>query len=91
MKEDYLLAFKRYFIYVAQKCLKLPIVTENRELEELIVKSLDTIFQNALNLRLSLPEEVKINEFGRDRVEDTYNLKHIIQKAIELISRKTIA
>jgi len=78
-------------MYVAQKCLKLPIVTGNRELVELFVKSLDTMFQNALNLRLSLLGEVKINEFGRNRVEDSYNLKYFIQKAIELVSRKTIA
>ena len=46
------------------------------------------MFQNALNLRLSLLEEVKIDEFWRSRVEDSYNLKHVIQKAVELVSKR---
>lgn len=48
------------------------------------------MFQNALNSRLSLLGEVKINEFRRNRVEDSYNLKHVIQKVVELVSGKTI-
>ena len=63
---------------MTQKCLKLPAITENRELVELFVQSLDTIFQNTLNSRLSLLKEVKVDEFGRSRVEDPYNLEHII-------------
>jgi len=43
------------------------------------------MFQNILNLRLSLLEKVKINKFRRNRVEDSYSLKYIIQKAVELI------
>lgn len=54
------------------------------------MKSLDTIFQNTLNLRLSLLEKVKIDKFRRSKIEDSYNLEHIIQKAVELISEKNI-
>ena len=54
------------------------------------MKSLDTIFQNTLNLRLSILEKVKVDKFRRSKVEDSYNLEHIIQKAAELISEKNI-
>jgi len=59
------MSFKRRFMFVAQKCLKLPAVTGNRELVELFVKSLDTIFQDALNLRLSLQGTLKVDVQGR--------------------------
>jgi len=68
----------------------LSAVTENRKLVELFVRSLDTTFQNILNLKLSLLEEVKIKKFGKSRIEDSYDLEHIIQKAVELVSKKTI-
>lgn len=42
LEENHLLAFKKCFIYVAQRCLKPPAVTENRKLVELFVKNLDT-------------------------------------------------
>jgi len=44
LEEERLMSFKRRFMFVAQKCLKLPAVTGNRELVELFVKSLDTTF-----------------------------------------------
>jgi len=65
----------------------LPAITENRKLVELFVGSLDITFQKILNLRL---KEVKINKFEKSRIEDSYDLEHIIQKAVELVSRKTI-
>ena len=33
---------------------------------------------------------MKINKFEKSRIEDSYDLEHIIQKAVELVSRKTI-
>ena len=68
----------------------MPAVTENRKLVELFVGSLDITFQNILNLRLSLLKEVKINKFEKSRIEDSYDLEHIIQKVVELVSGKTI-
>jgi len=53
--------FKRRFMFVAQKCLKPPAATRNRELVELVVKSLDTIFQDALNSRLILQGTLKVD------------------------------
>jgi len=38
------MSFKRRFLYIAQKCLRLPAVTGNRELVELFVKTLDNVF-----------------------------------------------
>ena len=35
--------------------------------------------------------EVKIDKFSRSRVENSYNLKHIIQKTTELVNGKTIS
>ena len=90
LEKNHFLAFKRCFVYIAQKCLKLPAITENKELVDLFVRNINIIFQNILNLRLSLIEKVKINEFGRSRIKDSYNLKHVIQKAVELVSGKTI-
>jgi len=34
---------------------------------------------------------VKVDEFRRSRVKDSYNLEYVIQKAVELVSGKTIA
>jgi len=52
-------------MFMAQKCLKPPAVTGNRELMELFVKSLDTTFQDALNSRLSLQGTLKVDAQGR--------------------------
>ena len=84
--EDYFLAFKKHFMYIAQKYLKLPAVTKNKDLVELFAKSLNNIFQDVLNLRLSLLEKVKIDKFGRSRVEDSYSFEHVIQKVVKLVS-----
>lgn len=92
MLEEYcLLAFKKHFIYVAYKYLKSPATTENKELVETFVRNLNTIFQDILSLKLSLLSEVKIDNFGRSRVKNSYDFEHVIQKAIELITGKTIA
>jgi len=71
-------------VYTAQKCLKLPAVTENRELVELFVKILDNTFQDAFNSRLSIQETLKVDVQERSHIEDSYNLDHVVQKAIEL-------
>jgi len=55
---------------------------------ELFVRSLDIMFQNILNLRLSSLEAIKVDKFGRSRVENSYDFKYIIQKVVELISEK---
>ena len=92
LEEYCFLAFKRHFIYIAQKYLKSSATTENKELVELFVRNLDTIFQDILSLKLSLLSEVKIDKFGRSKVKkNPYNFEYVIQKAIELISKKTIA
>ena len=52
------------------------------------MRSLDIMFQNILNLRLSLLEAIKVDKFGRSRVENSYDFKYIIQKVVELISEK---
>jgi len=91
LEEEWLMSFKRRFMFMAQKCLKPPAVTGNRELVELFVKSLDTTFQDALNSRLSLQGTLKVDGQGRSRVEDPYALEHVVQKAVDLVSGKTIA
>jgi len=91
LEEERLMSFKRRFVYIAQKCLRPPAVTENRELVELFVKTLDSAFQDALNSRLSIQGTLKVDTQGRSRIEDPYDLDHVVQKAIELISGKTIA
>jgi len=85
------MSFKRRFLYITQKYLKLLAVTGNRELVELFVKSLDNAFQDVLNSRLSIQEMLKIDAQGRSHIEDPYNLNHVVQKAIDLVSGKTIA
>lgn len=89
--KDYLLTFKKHFMHIAQKYLKFSAVTRNKDLVELFVKSLNTIFQDILNSRLSLLEKVKIDKFRRSRVKDSYNFEYVIQKVMELVSGKTIA
>ena len=44
-----------------------------------------------MNLRLSLQRTLKVDGQGRSRVEDPYALEHVGQKAVDLVSRKTIA
>ena len=85
------MSFKRRFLYIAQKCLKPLAVTENRELVELFVKTLDNAFQDVLNSRLSIQRTLKVDVQGRSCIEDPYDLDHVVQKAVELVSRKTIA
>jgi len=85
------MSFKRRFLYIAQKCLRPLAVTGNRELIKLFVKTLDNTFQDMLNSRLSIQGTLKINVQKRSYIEDPYDLDHVVQKAIELVSRKTIA
>ena len=77
-------------MYIAQKCLKPPVITGNQELIKLFVRSLDNLFQDALNARLSMQGALKIAALERSHMEDFYNLKYIIQKAVDLVSGKTI-
>ena len=44
LEKERLMSFKRRFMYIAQKCLRLLAVTGNRELVELFVKTLDSAF-----------------------------------------------
>jgi len=90
-KEERLLDFKWKFLFIVQKCLKPPAITGNRELVEHFVRCLDTNFREALNSRLSLQGQLKVDSMGRSRVEDPYNLEHVVEKAVELASGKTIA
>ena len=53
-EEERLLDFKWKFSFIAQKCLKPPAITGNRELVEYFVRCLDINFREALNSRLSL-------------------------------------
>ena len=48
-------------------------------------------FQDTLNSRLSIQGTLKIDVQGRSHIENPYDLDHIVQKAIELVSGKTIA
>jgi len=90
-KEKCLLDFKWKFLFIAQKCLKPPAITGNRELVEHFVQCLDSNFREALNSRLSLQGQLKVDAMERSRVEDPYNLEHVVEKAVELVSGKTIA
>ena len=78
-------------MYIAQKCLRPLAVTGNRELVELFIITLDSTFQDALNSRLSIQGTLKVDTQGRSRIEDPYDLDHVVQKAIKLVSGKTIA
>ena len=91
LDEEWLIEFKWWFMYTVQKCLKSPAITENRELVELFVRSLDNSFQDALNARLSIQGTLKVDALGRSHMEDPYDLEHVIQKAVDLVSGKTIA
>jgi len=90
LDKEWLMEFKWEFMYIAQKCLKPPVITGNQELIKLFVRSLDNLFQDALNARLSMQGALKIDALERSHMEDSYNLKYIIQKAVDLVSGKTI-
>jgi len=90
LDEERLMEFKQRFMYIAQKCLKPPAITGNQKLIELFVRSLDNSFQDALNARLSIQGALKVNALGRSCMEDPYDLEYIIQKAVDLVSGKTI-
>jgi len=55
------------------------------------VRCLDVNFREALNLRLSLQGHLRVDTLGRSCVEDPYALEQVIQKAVDLVSGKTIA
>ena len=78
-------------MYIAQKCLRSSTITENRELIKLFFRLLDTTFQDALNARLSVQGTLKVDNNRNSRLEDLYNLEQIIQRAVDLVSRKMIA
>ena len=90
-KEERLLDFKWKFLFIAQKCLKSLAITGNRELVEHFVRCLDSNFREALNSRLSLQDQLKMDTMERSHIEDPYNLEHVVEKAVELASGKTIA
>ena len=90
LEEDRLMEFKRRFMYITQKCLRLPTITGNRELIELFFRSLDTIFQDALNARLSVQGTLKVDNNGNSWLENPYNLEQVVQRAVDLVSGKTI-
>jgi len=86
-----LLDFKWKFLFIAQKCLKPLAITGNRELIEYFMQCLDTNFGEALNSRLSLQGHLRVDILGRSHIKDLYALDQVIQKAIDLVSSKTIA
>jgi len=55
------------------------------------VQYLDTNFREALNLRLSLQGHLRVDTLERSCIEDPYALDQVIQKAVDLVSSKTIA
>ena len=85
LEEKRLMSFKRRFLYIAQKYLRLLAVTENRELVELFVKTLDSTFQDVLNSRLSIQGTLKVDVQRRSHIKDPYDLDHVVQKTIELV------
>jgi len=54
------------------------------------MQCLDTNFREALNSRLSLQGHLRVNTLGRSRVKDPYALDQVIQKAVDIVSGKTI-
>ena len=85
------MSFKCRFAYIVQKYLKPLAVIENREFIEFFVKILDNMFWNTLNSRLSIQGMLKVDVQERSCMKDLYDLEHVIQKAIDLVSSKTIA
>jgi len=71
--------------------LKPPAIIGNRELVKYFMCCLDTNFREALNSRLSLQSHLRVDALGRSCVEDPYALDQVIQKAVNLVSGKTIA
>jgi len=90
LDEERLMEFKRRFMYIFQKCLKPLAITGNQELIKFFVRSLDNSFQDALNARLSIQGTLKVDALGRSHIEDPYDLEYVIQKAVDLVSGKTI-
>src|SRR5689334_15746574 len=87
--DERLLAFKRKFMTMANKCLADPALVTNRELVKLFVGSLDRHFRDNLDSRLSLKGQLHAE--GTVRGEDPYDWKEVVSKAVELVSNKTIA
>ena len=83
--------FKRQFMYIAQKCLRPPVITGNRELVELFFRSLNTTFQDALNARLSVQGTLKVDNNRNSRLEDPYDLEQVVQRTVNSVSGKMIA
>ena len=83
--------FKRKFLFTVQKCLRPPAITGNRKLVDHFVQCLDARFVETLNSRLSLQGQLRVDALGRSHLEDPYTLEQVIQKAIDLVSGKTIA
>jgi len=71
--------------------LKLPAIIGNRELVEYFIQYLDANFREALNSRLSLQGHLRVDALGRSHVKDLYALDQVVQKAVDLVSDKTIA
>jgi len=90
-EEKCLLDFKWKFFFIVQKCLKPLAITGNRELVEYFMQCLDANFRKALNSRLSLQGHLRVDVLGRSHIEDPYALDQVIQKAVDLVSSKTIA
>jgi len=77
LDEERLMKFKQWFMYIAQKCLKPPAITGNQELIELFVRSLDNLFQDTLNARLSIQGTLKVDTLGKSHMQDPYDLEHM--------------
>ena len=91
LDKEKLIEFKCKFMYIVQKCLRPLAITENCELVELFVQYLDITFQNVLNSRLNIQGMLKVNTQRRSCMKNFYDLEHVVQKAIDLVSGKTIA
>ena len=90
LDKEKLIEFKCKFMYIVQKCLRPLAITGNCELVELFVQYLDITFQNVLNSRLNIQGTLKVNTQRRSCMKNFYDLEHIVQKAIDLVSGKTI-
>ena len=90
LDKEKLIKFKCKFMYIVQKCLRPLAITGNCELVELFVQYLDITFQNILNSRLNIQGTLKVNTQRRSCMKNFYDLEHIVQKAIDLVSGKTI-
>ena len=61
LEKNKLMEFKQHFMYIAQKYIRLPAITKNKELVELLFKLLDTTFQDTLNTKLSIQDTLKVD------------------------------